>query len=128
VRNALAVVVPMIGSLGCGNQPASMRDLVPATLSSDPAETPYPPDLFARRVEGDVVLYLVIDSTGTPLRDSTRVARSSGRAGFDAAALEAAAGLHFKPATRGGVPVTAPLQMPFRFRLPDSIKNPRDHQ
>ncbi len=127
MRNALAVVVPMIGSLGCGGSPAPMRDLVPATLSSEPA-IPFPPELFAKHIEGEVTLYLVVDSTGAPLRDSTRVAKSSGQAAFDAAALEAAAGLHFRPATRDGVPVTAPLQMPFRFRLPDSIKNARDHK
>lgn len=101
--------------------------MVPATLSSEPA-IPFPPELFARRVEGEVMLYLVVDSAGAPLRDSTRVAKSSGRAAFDAAALEAAAGLHFRPATRAGVPVTAAIQLPIRFTLPDSIKNPRDHK
>ena len=75
-----------------------------------------------------MLLYLVVDSTGATLRDSTRVARSSGQAAFDAAALEAAAGLHFKPATRAGVPLTAPIQVPIRFTLPDSIKNARDHK
>jgi TonB family protein len=117
----------MIWCLGCGDRPASAPDIVPATLSSEPA-IPFPPELFAKRIEGEVLLYLVVDSTGTALRDSTRVARSSGQAAFDAAALEAAGALHFAPATRAGVPVTAPIQVPIRFSLPDSIKNARDHQ
>jgi periplasmic protein TonB len=121
------VIVPLAWCLGCGNRPAPAPDLVPATLSSEPA-IPFPPELFAKRVEGEVLLYLVVDSTGATLRDSTRVARSSGQAAFDAAALEAAGGLHFTPATRGGVPVTAPIQVPIRFTLPDSIKNARDHK
>lgn len=127
MRNPLAVIVPWIWCLGCGNSPAPAPELVPATLSSEPA-IPFPPELFAKRIEGEVMLYLVVDSTGAPMRDSTRVAKSSGQAGFDAAALEAAAGLHFTPATRAGVPVTAAIQIPIRFTLPDSIKNARDHK
>lgn len=127
MRNPLAVIIPLVCGVGCAEQPSPARDLVPATLTGEPA-IPFPPDLFAKRVEGEVMLYLVVDSTGTALRDSTRVAKSSGRAAFDAAALEAAAGLHFKPATRGGIPVTAPIQVPIRFTLPDSIKNARAHK
>ena len=100
---------------------------MPAILSVQPA-IPYPPDLFARHIEGEVLLYLVIDATGRPVSDSTRVAKSSGQTAFDAAALEAAATLHFTPASRGGVPVSAPIQIPIRFTLPDSIKNARDHK
>jgi TonB family protein len=100
--------------------------VVPATLTGEPA-IPFPPELYARHIEGEVILYLVVDSTGATMRDSTRVASSSGQAAFDAAALEAAAALRFHPATRGGVPVSAPIQIPIRFTLPDSIKNARDH-
>ena len=103
-------------------------DLSPATLVSGQASIPYPPDLYSRRLEGEVMLYLVVDSTGLVVRDSTRIARSSGQAAFDAAALEAAPGLHFAPARRGAVPVTAPIQVPIRFKLPDSVKNARGHQ
>lgn len=102
------------------------NDIVPAVLSTQPA-IPYPPELYANRIEGEVMLYLVVDSTGAALRDSTRVVRSSGQAAFDAAALEAAPGLHFTAARRGTVPVTAPIRVPIRFTLPDSIKRPRDH-
>lgn len=73
------------------------------------------------------MLYLVVDSAGLVVRDSTRIVKSSGQTAFDAAALEAAPALHFTPAHRGAVPVTAPIQIPIRFTLPDSIKNARDH-
>ena len=103
-------------------------DLSPATLVSGQASIPYPPDLYSRRLEGEVMLYLVVDSTGLVVRDSTRIAKSSGQAAFDAAALEAAPGLHFSPAHRGAAPVTAPIQVPIRFILPDSVKKIRGHQ
>ena len=123
--NALAVTVSLVCWLGCARRASPATDVVPATLSAQPA-IPYPPELYARGIEGEVVLYLVVDSTGEALRDSTRVVTSSGQAAFDAAALDAAPGLHFTAARRGAVPVTAPIRVPIRFALPDSIKHPRD--
>jgi TonB family protein len=127
VWNPVAVSVSLLCCLGCAGPGSSVKDLVPAMLSTQPA-IPYPPELYARRIEGEVILYLVVDSAGAALRDSTRVAKSSGQAAFDAAALEAAPALHFVPARRGTAPVTAPILVPMRFTLPDSTKHPRDHQ
>jgi TonB family protein len=128
VRNALAVTVPLIFCPGCARQATPANEVAPATLVSGQASIPYPPDLYSRRLEGEVMLYLVVDSTGLVVRDSTRIAKSSGQAAFDAAALEAAPGLHFAPAHRGAVAVMAPIQVPIRFTLPDSVKNSRGHQ
>lgn len=83
---------------------------------------PYPAELYRQQIEGEVLLYLVIDSSGYVLHDSTRIATSSGRAEFDAAALQAAPSLRFLPARRGDTAVTAALQVPIRFTLPDSIR------
>ncbi len=88
-------------------------------------EIPYPPELFAKRVEGEVLLYLVVDSAGMVVRDSTRIATTSGQPDFDAAAMAAAPGLKFHPATRNDTAVMAPIQVPIRFRLPDSLKTNR---
>lgn len=85
---------------------------------------PYPPELYAQRVEGEVMLYVVVDSTGAVVRDSTRIERSSGQQAFDAAALTAAPTLRFAPATRGDTAVMAPIQVPIQFTLPDSIRAP----
>lgn len=122
---APAIAVSLICFQGCARPASPESDVVPATLSVQP-EIPYPPELFARRIEGEVKLYLVVDSTGAAIRDSTRIAKSSGQAAFDAAALDAAASLRFTPAVRGGVPVTSPILVPMKFTLPDSIKHPRD--
>jgi TonB family protein len=103
-------------------------ELSPATLVSGQASIPYPPDLYSRRLEGEVMLYLVVDSIGLVVPDSTRIEKSSGQAAFDAAALEAAPGLRFTPAHRGAAAVSAPIRVPVRFALPDSIKNTRDHR
>jgi TonB family protein len=127
VRNAPILTVTLACSLGCAKPSSPANDLVPATLSAQPA-IPYPPELYAKRVEGEVLLYLVVDSAGAALRDSTRVVKSSGQAAFDAAALDAVPGLHFVAARRGTASVTAPIQIPIRFALPDSIKHPRDHK
>lgn len=122
---ARAVTVGVLCCAGCSRRDAAVADRTPAVLQGEPA-IPYPPDLFARRIEGEVMLYLVVDTTGTALRDSTRVVTSSGQAAFDAAALDAAPTLHFTPARRGGGAVTAPIRIPIRFTLPDSIKHARD--
>jgi protein TonB len=47
------------------------------------------------------------------------VLKSSGHAVLDQAAEAAVRGWRFQPATRGGVPVAAPADVPFRFRLQD---------
>lgn len=115
-------IVALAGALlACTGSPADPRPITPAILRQQPA-IPYPPDLFARRVEGEVLLYLLVDSSGTVIRDSTRVARSSGETEFDAAALQAAATLRFTPAHRGDTAVVAPIQVPIQFHLPDSLK------
>jgi protein TonB len=102
--------------------------LAPATLVSGQSAIPYPPELFARRVEGEVMLYLVVDSAGNVVRDSTRIITSSGQAAFDAAALEAAPALRFAPARRGTTPVMAPIRIPVHFTLPDSFRKARGRQ
>jgi TonB family protein len=126
VRPSAPLSVALALGAACHRGARRDVDLSPATLVSGQASIPYPPDLYLRRLEGEVMLYLVVDSTGLVVRDSTRIMKSSGQAAFDAAALEAAPGLRFAPAHRGSIPVTAPIQIPIRFTLPDSIKNARD--
>jgi TonB family protein len=114
---SLAVVLLLAA---CHGAPAPV-DIMPAVLVSGASTIPYPPDLFSRHIQGAVLLYLVVDSTGQVVRDSTRVATSSGQAAFDSAALAAAPRLQFTPAHRGKTAVTAPIQVPINFRLPDSL-------
>lgn len=114
------LLLPLL--LACGEEAPAAGTFTPAVPVEGQPPIPYPAALFQERVEGEVMLYLVIDSAGYVVRDSTRVATSSGRAEFDAAALDAAASLRFVPARRGDTAVTAPLQVPIRFTLPDSVK------
>jgi len=118
----LLIAAGILASAGCGASAHDDAPLVPATLVGEPA-IPYPPDLFGRRIEGTVMLYLVVDSTGAVIRDSTRIAHGSGQAAFDSAALLAAPTLRFHPARRDSVAVTAAIQVPIRFTLPDSLRN-----
>jgi TonB family protein len=104
----------------CAGEPAAPAELTPAVPIGEP-QIPYPAELFTQRVEGEVLLYVVVDTNGMAIRDSTRIATSSGRAAFDAAALQAAPSLRFTPARIGDSLVVAPLQVPVRFTLPDSV-------
>ena len=99
-----------------GGAPAADVD-VPVALNAD-SPFGYPPALYDRGVEGDVVLRLYVDSAGQLVPESTRVAETSGTPALDSAALAGAAGLRFAPATRRGVPIGAVFLQPVRFRRP----------
>jgi TonB family protein len=111
-----------VATAACHRDPPAEGEITPATRVAGTLEIPYPPELFTKRVEGEVLLYLFVDSAGAIVNDSSRIAKSSGQAAFDAAALEAAPHLRFTPAHRGTVPVAAPIQVPIKFTLPDSLK------
>jgi protein TonB len=118
-----ALILPLaLAATACGGGEPVPGEFTPAVSLDSMPPIPYPADLFEQRVEGEVMLYLVIDSSGYVVRDSTRIEKSSGKPAFDAAALEAAPALRFAPARRGDTAVTAPLQVPIRFTLPDSVK------
>jgi TonB family protein len=116
------IVLLLAITVACAEPPPVEGVFTPAAPIEGQEPIPYPAELFEQRIEGEVMLYLVIDSTGTVVRDSTRIATSSGHTAFDAAALTAAATLRFNPARRGDTTVVAPLQVPIRFTLPDSLR------
>jgi protein TonB len=89
----------------------------PVALNAD-APIQYPPKLFDRRVEGDVVLRLFIDSTGHLVPESSRVGESSGYPTLDSAALAGAKQLRYAPARRRGFPVAAAFLQRIEFRHP----------
>jgi TonB family protein len=84
------------------------------------AESPvgYPPDLLAQGAEGIVVLHLFVDANGAAVRESTRVAESSGYPAFDSAAIAAVPQLHYAPAVHAGTPVATAFLQPVQFRNP----------
>lgn len=91
---------------------------VPSTelLAVDTPPPAYPEALACDNIGGQVVLALSVGTDGSPA--SIEVFRSSGNAELDKAAVEGVRGWRFKPATRGGQPLSSKLQVPVNFRPP----------
>jgi TonB family protein len=117
-------------ALACGRSDSdtvALPDQSPARRGDDPPvvvnpESPveYPAALYARGIEGKVVLRLFVDETGQLSPDSTSVAESSGYPALDSAALAAVPAFHFAPALRNGTPVSAVFLQPVHFRHPEA--------
>ncbi|HEV8365189.1 MAG TPA: energy transducer TonB [Gemmatimonadaceae bacterium] len=86
----------------------------------------YPLELYERGIEGDVTLRLHVDSVGAVVAESTRVAESSGKPQLDAAAIEGAPALLFRPAMLNGRPVALTVLFPVKFRVPADGRTPAD--
>lgn len=79
--------------------PSGARPEVMPRLLNRESPFVYPRALYERRVTGDVVLRLWIDTSGTVVRDSNRVQEHAKEAAFDSAAMAGAGALSFSPAT-----------------------------
>lgn len=93
----------------------SARGVESTTLpvSADCPDPLYPPDLSARRIRGEVVLKLHIDSSGAVA--SADVVRSSGYPQMDKSALDAVKKWKFQPARQFGMPIAIDILKRFRF-------------
>lgn len=103
---------------GSGPQPpagSAPAEEPPVAVNAEPA-VQYPPDLYDRRVEGDVVLRLFVDSSGHLSPESTRVSESSGFAALDSAAVRGTSRLRYAPARRHGLPVATAFLQTVEFR------------
>ncbi len=89
-------------------------DVLPRKLPTNPAP-PYPPDAFAQRQEGRVLLQVHIDQRGRV--EEISVAQSSGVASLDRAALETVRTWRFEPARRGGKAAASVVIVPVRFSI-----------
>lgn len=120
----LALVVTLT-AVGCrhADAPASASaapdEEPPVALNAEPA-VQYPPDLYDRHVEGDVVLRLYADSSGRIASESTRVAESSGNAALDTAAVRGVVRLRYAPAFRHGLAVSTAFLQAVEFRHPET--------
>lgn len=136
-RMTLAVTA-LAAALGCGGSDDGSFRLStssPAAATPSDADQPpvainpvspvdYPVPLLEQGIEGRVLLRLYADSQGTLLRDSTRVAESSGYPALDSAAVSGASGLRFSPARRHGRPVAGAFLQPIQFRTPRTQSAP----
>jgi TonB family protein len=126
IRKRLAALLLLIA---CGSKDDGTMRLVDQASPPPPmpAEEPpvainpvspvrYPPALLAQGIEGRVLLRLYVDSAGTVIPDSTRIAESSGYPALDSAALVGSPELRFSPALHQGRPIAAPFLQPVQFR------------
>jgi TonB family protein len=104
---------------------AVVPDTLPMLLNK---ESPfrYPDALFSSKVQGNVMLRIYIDSTGTVWPESTLVLQSSGHPEFDSAAVRGAPRLHFLPAKLKNTPVGVAIKLPVFFRQPGGPPVPGD--
>ena len=100
-------------------------DAVPQMLN-DELPFRYPVPEYHRRVQGNVLLRLYVDTSGFVVPDSTRVVERSGHAALDSAALAGAARLRFRGARRRGVPIAVSMLFPVHFRHPEGPRLPGD--
>lgn len=100
-------------------------DVMPSMLNST-LPFRYPPDLFARKVQGNVVLRIFIDTSGVVVEDSTSVEESSGYPGLDSAAVRGTEQLRYTPAMLGGQPIGVSILLPVYFRHPEMPPLPGD--
>ena len=93
------------------------KDESPVAVNPD-VPVDYPPALYQQGIEGRVLLRLYVDSTGALVKDSTKVAESSGYPAFDSAAVAAVPRLRFAPGRRDGVAVGMSFAQPIVFKHP----------
>jgi len=128
MKRWVPVTTALLLTVACGSSepPPDVEDTVsvagfePPVLTNPDVPVRYPPEAYADRVEGTVILRLYVDEGGILLADSTRVAEGSGVASLDSAALAAVAAMRFAPARRDGSPVATAFLQPVHFRHPES--------
>lgn len=79
---------------------------------------PYPAEALRRKIEGLVLLSVVVDTEGRAQAVALR--RSSGSALLDETALRAVRGWRFEPARVSGASIVCQVEVPVRFRLQGS--------
>lgn len=102
----------------CAKSPSGDAPIIPPTELAAVRTPPpdYPAELACTGVGGTTRLRIAI-GPGTKPTDIELLA-SSGNAVLDENAIKAVQGWEFKPATRGGQPVTQKIQVPVNFKPP----------
>ena len=110
------------------NNPAAPRNRVyrvgVGVSAPHPLYTPdpqYSPEALKAKLQGTVVLFLVVGPDGLP--HDVRVARSLGM-GLDEKAIEAVRQWKFSPSLKDGVPVAVQINVEVNFRITDGQATP----
>lgn len=114
VPSAPALAAPVITEISASAEPAGRAE---ARLIEAPRPH-YPRAARQRGWEGVVVLAVTVDAEGQPAQVAVKL--SSGIGVLDAAAEQAVRRWRFSPATEGGRPVIAAVEVPVRFSLAES--------
>lgn len=101
----------VIGGTGTGPVPIFDYDRPPRVLRQ--TKPRYPPDAFVKKIQGTVLVELLIDDAGHVVR--ARVIQSV--PALDSAALEAVREWRFVPAYKNGRPVATVARAPVSFRI-----------
>jgi TonB family protein len=133
----LALALLLAALAGCKSRPDSTMTLpadAPAASAARGDEPPvivnanspvvYPERFEQERIEGTVLLRLYVDSAGAVVRDSTRIAESSGYPALDSAALAGVPGFRYAPARARGAAVATAFLQPVHFRNPGVVLTP----
>lgn len=91
-------------------------DVLPQRLPTNP-RPPYPDDAWLARIEGRVILRVLVSENGTVTRAS--LLRSSGHTSLDQSALTTVRNWKFLPAERNGRRVSYEIGVPVTFRFRD---------
>lgn len=102
------------GNSGSGAGGAATQPTYKAGYLNNP-KPPYPAMSRENGEEGTVILSVTVEANGTASRVS--VSRTSGYPRLDHSAQNAVAKYRFKPATRGGVPISYTYAVPINFSL-----------
>jgi TonB family protein len=127
----------LLGLMACKEGRGEQRTGIASVFGGDrPDEPPvmvnkdlpfrYPPPLYARKVQANVMLRLFIDRDGRVVADSTRVEETSGFGSLDSAAVKGSQELYFIPAKLDGEPLAVSVLFPVYFRHPEAPPLPGD--
>lgn len=127
----IAACAALVGVVACRDAPrvaigGAERPDEPPVMVNTELPFRYPAPLYARRVQGNVMLRLFVDRDGRILPDSTRVEESSGYASLDSAAVVGSQELYFVPAKLHGEPMAVSVLFPVYFRHPEAAPLPGD--
>lgn len=112
------VVAPVAVAAPVSRPGPATEAVVPPDFAGDQlgnAAPRYPVDSRRRREQGTVIVRVTVGASGTA--GDCRVRQSSGHERLDKAALDTVCRWRFQPATRGGQPVSWPMDVPIPFVL-----------
>jgi len=135
-RVGFAAMTSVVAMAGCidKDDAKKMIEALQSSVAPDSlpvmqnAELPfkYPPELYAKKVQGNVTLRIHIDTAGRVRPESTSVLESSGYPALDSAAVTGARVLQFRPAITKGAPLAISVRFPVYFRHPNASPLPGD--